>query len=59
MRTNTIMTEDQIERAVERTTDAIDAQYMAGKLSESEYKDKLSKLDQWAEREYRFAKGAA
>jgi hypothetical protein len=48
------MTEEQIERIVEKRTDAIDARYMAGKLTTEEYNAAIADLDAWAERELRW-----
>ena len=49
------MTEEQIELAVERQTDALDRQYMAGRLTDDAYKALLRDLDAWAEGQYRVA----
>jgi len=46
------MTEDQIERLVERYVDAIDLRYMAGKLSDAEYRDAMRAIEAWASRQY-------
>jgi uncharacterized membrane protein len=51
------MTEDQIERKVERTTDFIDAQFMAGKLTQDEYDRKMRELSRWADSLYRGSQG--
>jgi hypothetical protein len=42
------MTEDQVERAVERMFDALDARLMAGKLSQAEYDAEGMKIARWA-----------
>lgn len=44
------MTEEQIERSVERKMDALDARLMAGKLTQSEYDAEVSGLHDWATR---------
>jgi hypothetical protein len=49
------MTVDQIERAVEIRTDALDRRLMSGQLSQAEYDAKMKALGQWAEREYDIA----
>ena len=46
------MTEDQIERHVERRTDTLDARLMAGSLTQAEYDAEQRALNQWAEAEY-------
>jgi hypothetical protein len=46
------MTEDQIERAVERKYDRIDAQLMAGKLTQAEYDFEHKCIMRWAEDRY-------
>jgi uncharacterized membrane protein len=50
------MTEDQIERAVERATDRLDERFMRGEISRARYADEMDKLSSWAEREYRRAR---
>ena len=47
------MTEEQIERTVERATDRLDERYMQGEISPARYADEADKLSAWAEREYR------
>jgi hypothetical protein len=49
------MTEDQIECAVERKIDAIDARYMASKMTQAEYDAAIKAVNDWADREYRLA----
>lgn len=48
------MTEDQIERRVEKMTDRLDARYMAdgSAMTEAEYKAELKDIDDWAQTEY-------
>jgi hypothetical protein len=43
------MTEDQIERRVERMMDALDAQLMNGALTQREYDSNVRDLNAWAE----------
>ena len=49
------MTNDEymIECKVERMTDKIDARYMNGEYSDSQYREEMKKIDEWAESEYR------
>lgn len=49
------MTNDEymIECKVERMTDKIDARYMNGEYSDSQYREEMKKIDEWAEIEYR------
>lgn len=46
------MTEDQIERTVERKFDALDARYMRGELSTPAYEAESKAIDAWAEARY-------
>jgi RNA-splicing ligase RtcB len=46
------MTADEIERKVEKMTDALDRQLMSGTLSQKEYDIAMRELAQWAERQY-------
>lgn len=46
-----MMTEDQIERVVERRIDAIDKRYLAGELTEEDYREKIREVDEWAKRQ--------
>lgn len=43
------MSEDQIERAVERMVDAVDARFMRGGMSSTEYNSEMRKIDAWAD----------
>lgn len=47
------MTEDQIERIVERQMDKLDLQYTKGMLTNEEYEAEVRELDNWANDEYR------
>jgi len=47
------MTEDQIERIVEREMDKLDQQLTKGMLTNEEYEDEVRELDNWARDEYR------
>jgi hypothetical protein len=46
------MTEDQIERQVERAMDRLDARLMRGELSQAEYDREVSTLDKWAQQQH-------
>jgi hypothetical protein len=47
------MTEDQIERRVEKMTDSLDRQFLAGHISQKDYDHAMRELGQWAERQPR------
>jgi hypothetical protein len=47
------MTEDKIERRVERAMDRLDARLMSGRLSQAEYDREVVILDKWASQQYR------
>lgn len=46
------MSEDQIERHVERAFDRIDAQFMDNRITQSEYEKKVIEITKWASRQY-------
>lgn len=46
------MTEDQIERAVERKTNSADNAFMNGILSQEEYDFHMTEINKWAENQY-------
>ena len=46
------MTEEEIERRVERSMDMIDRKLMAGTMSQAEYDQAVKDLNAWAERQY-------
>ena len=46
------MTEDQIECAVERKIDRLDARYMKGEISHDEYHAIMEQIYSWADNEY-------
>jgi hypothetical protein len=46
------MTEDQIERRVERVMDALDARLMDGRLSRADYDREVIILDKWASQQH-------
>lgn len=48
------MTEDQIEREVERRTDRLDARFMRdySTMTQAEYDDIIKSIAQWAEDQY-------
>jgi hypothetical protein len=45
----TRLTEDQIERRVEKMTDNIDARFLAGHLTQDAYDKEMADLAHWAE----------
>lgn len=47
------MTEDQIERAVERRMDVLDRHLMSGELSSERYTLAVCELDEWAAEQLR------
>jgi hypothetical protein len=47
------MTEDQIERSVERKMDSLDARFMNSSMSQAEYDNHVKMINAWAEAEYR------
>lgn len=49
---NTPLTEDQIERAVERSTDRLDAAFLDGKMTKEAYDANCAAISEWADREY-------
>lgn len=46
------MTEDQIERSVERAMNRLDRELGRGHITEEEYDKQVYELDIWAERQY-------
>jgi hypothetical protein len=44
------MTEDQIERGVEKMMDSLDQLFLAGQMSQDSYDQAVRSLDEWAER---------
>ena len=44
---NQILTEDQIEMIVEKTTNGFDHQLLTGKITQSEYDREISTLNSW------------
>ena len=45
--------EYMIECKVERMTDKLDARYMNGEYSDSQYREEMKKIDDWAESQYK------
>lgn len=43
------MSEDQIERMVQYRFDRLDARFIAGKMTEIEYRESVKAIDRWAE----------
>ena len=50
------MTEDQIERQVERMVDRLDQAYLATRMTQEAYGEGLKRIDAWAKAQLRFAK---
>jgi hypothetical protein len=46
--------ENMIEIKVEKWTDRVDARFMAGKLTQSEYDTEIKAISDWADQAYRF-----
>ena len=42
------MTEEQIERHVERQMDAADHAFMLGRINQSQYDGRVAAIDEWA-----------
>ena len=51
------MTEDQIEREVERKMDRLDTQLMGGVISQSYYDEAVRVLDKWAQQQVDHVQG--
>lgn len=49
------MTEDQIERRVERMTNHLDHCLMSGSMTQKNYDHAMRELHQWAEAQYRWS----
>lgn len=54
--TYTPLTEDQIERRVEQLIDRLDARYSKGLVSDSSYEQEQKNINEWAYKEYLYAK---
>lgn len=46
------LTEDQIERVVEKRTDTMDSEFMDGRMTREDYDANCKALSAWADREY-------
>jgi len=46
------MSEHEIECRVERMVDRLDARFMRGELSETEYRAEMERITKWADDEY-------
>lgn len=49
------MTEEQIERCVEREIDKLDARFMRSDMSQAEYEGNYRLIDRWARYQYSVA----
>ncbi len=47
------MTEAQIERAVERQMNRLDARLLGNRMTQGEYDHEVMLLDKWADQQYR------
>ena len=52
------MTEDQIERHVEKSIDRYDAAFMAGRIDQQAYDALMREINKWADGQYRIAAAA-
>jgi hypothetical protein len=50
------MTEDQIERAVERKIDRLDARFTSAQLTQQEYDAEMKSISNWATAQYHFCR---
>jgi hypothetical protein len=46
-----MMSEEQIERSVERKFDSLDRRFMSGKLTQEEYDTEAERIRRWADKE--------
>jgi hypothetical protein len=53
------MTEEQIERSVERRVDSADRALMNGHLSQAEYDAHMADINRWADAQYAASKAEA
>ena len=47
-----MLTEDQIERRVEKMIDYLDRMFMAGKMTQADYDKRIADTNKWAEAKY-------
>lgn len=47
------MTDDQIERVVQRKTDNADFHFMRGVITEPEYRERMRGIASWADQQYK------
>jgi uncharacterized membrane protein len=47
------MTEDQIERAVERAIDKLDSRLMGGEITQTVYDRQVDNIEKWAAGQYK------
>jgi hypothetical protein len=52
------MSEEQIERHVERMVDRLDRAFLAGEFGQIEYNKQMHEINRWADVEYRFRQTA-
>ena len=46
------MTEEQIERRVEKMVDHLDRVFLSGAMSQADYDEEMRSLDEWAREQY-------
>ena len=50
------LSEDQIERIVERTIDRLDRHLLSNQITQEQYDRDIVSLDRWASEQYQYAK---
>ena len=53
---NQYLTEDQIERAVEREMNMLDRLLMSNAMTQKQYDQEVKDLDYWAKEEYKYTR---
>lgn len=46
------LSEEQIERRIEKATDRLDRQFMNGSITQEEYDAEIKALDEWANEQF-------
>jgi hypothetical protein len=49
-----LLTEDQVERAIERQVDAADRAFMAGRISQVDYDKLIRDIDAWGKEQMKW-----
>lgn len=47
------MTEEEIERKVEKTIDKLDKRYLSGEITREQYESEMVLISRWAEEQYK------